>query len=209
MSQTTTGFQIKRAGTASRACALTIVAILAFSIRSQEARAQAGSPKAPAARSSASSLARYAPRQDLFLYLEFQGLDAHADAWRKSAAYKLLNDTKLGSLLEDLAVQGIEMYQSSLPPEKRVKANEVVEGVKYVAQHGFLFAAWGKDAKNPMGVIVIRDGDRPEVKRWWDRFAKTYASRNGLDGVQADGACSRCSISQRSRSTPCLHFPRA
>ena len=122
MSQTTTGFPLKRASTAWRAYALTIVSILALSIRSREARAQEGAPKAPAAQSSASSLARYVPRQDLFVYLEFQGLDAHADAWRKSAAYKLLNDTKLGSLLEDLATQGIEMYQSSLPPDKRVKA---------------------------------------------------------------------------------------
>ena len=144
-----------------------------------------GRPKAPAAGSSTTSLARYAPRQDLFLYLEYQGLDAHADAWQKSAAYKLLNDTKLGSLLEDLAIQGIEMYQSSLPPEKRVTAAEVIESVKYIAQHGFLLAGWGKDVKNPMGVIVIRDGDRPEIRRWWEAFAKTYASRNGLDDVQA------------------------
>ena len=32
------------------------------------------------------------------------GLDAHADAWQKTAAYKLLNDTKLGALLEDLGL---------------------------------------------------------------------------------------------------------
>src|ERR1039457_4735219 len=122
MSQTTTGFPIKRASMAWQACALTIVSILALLIRSLEARAQEGEPKAPPARTS--SLARYAPRQDLFFYLEFQGLDAHADAWRKSAAHKLLDDTKLGSLLEDLAIQGFEMYQSSTPPEKRLKAGE-------------------------------------------------------------------------------------
>src|SRR5436309_1382498 len=57
---------------------------------------------------SAAPLARYVPRQDLFFYLEFDGLDAHADAWKHSAAYKLLNDTKLGALLEDLTRQGIE-----------------------------------------------------------------------------------------------------
>ncbi len=183
MSQESTGFPMKRASTAWRACALTIVSIVALSICGQEARAQQAEPKAPVTGSS--SLARYVPRQDLFVYLEFQGLDAHADAWRKSAAYKLLNDTKLGSLLEDLAIQGIEMYQSSLPPEKRVKAADVIERIRFVAHHGFLFAAWGKDVKDPSGVIVIRDGDRPEIRRWCETFAKTYASRNGLNDVQA------------------------
>ena len=56
------------------------------------------------------------PRQDLIFYLEFDGLDAHADAWKKSAAYKLLNDTKLGALLEDLASQGVELAQQSVSP---------------------------------------------------------------------------------------------
>src|SRR5262245_20976869 len=54
------------------------------------------------------SLARYVPKQDnLFSYLEFDGLDAHRAAWEQSAAYKLLNDTKLGALVEDLARQAI------------------------------------------------------------------------------------------------------
>jgi prepilin-type processing-associated H-X9-DG protein len=178
MSQTLTEFPAKRAITEWRAFALTIVGILSLSIHSREARAQERDSKPQAAQSS--SLARYAPRQDLFFYLEFQGLDSHPDAWRKSAAFKLLNDTKLGVLLEDLAMQGIEMYQSSVPPENRVKASQVIETVKHVAQHGFLVAAWGKDVKKRKGVIVIRDGDRPEVRRLWDTFANSHKSRNML-----------------------------
>ncbi len=57
--------------------------------------------------SGAPPLARYLPQQDLAAYLEFEGLDAHAAAWHKSAAYKLLNDTSLGALLEDIATQAI------------------------------------------------------------------------------------------------------
>ena len=62
-------------------------------------------------------LARHVPLRDLLLYLEFSGLDAHADAWRNSAACKLLNDTKLGALLEDLVLQGIELAQDTVPRE--------------------------------------------------------------------------------------------
>ena len=56
-------------------------------------------------------LASYVPRQDLVLYLEYQGLDAHAGAWQKTAAYRLLSETKLGTLLEDMAIQAIELYR--------------------------------------------------------------------------------------------------
>ena len=75
--------------------ALAMIAALAATqpgtARGQEPPAQA---KAGAAQA---SLARYVPKQDnLFFYFEFDGLDAHQAAWKNSAAYKLLNDTKLG-----------------------------------------------------------------------------------------------------------------
>ena len=80
-------------------------------------RAGTGQEKRPVAKSRpAAPPARHVPRQDLLAYLEFDGLDAHADAWRASAAYKLLSDTKLGPLLEDLALQGIELIQESTRP---------------------------------------------------------------------------------------------
>jgi len=121
------------------------------------------------------------PRQDLFGYLEFEGLEAHQKAWRGSASYKLLNDTKLGALLEDLAAQGIEMYQASAPAEKRVKPADVIETVKYVARHGFVVGAWGKGDVKPDVVVVIRRGDRPEIRRWFDAFVKTLPPAQGVD----------------------------
>ena len=66
------------------------------------------------------SLARYVPKQDnLFFYLEFDGLDAHQAAWKNSAAYKLLNDTKLGALIEDLATPGRSGRSGSRPRPAR------------------------------------------------------------------------------------------
>src|SRR5438067_9050610 len=112
------------------------------------------------------SLARYVPRQDLFSYLEFEGLDAHLATWRASAAYKVLNETKLGPLWEDLAGQMIELAQQSVPPDRRVKAAEGVDMVKHVAHQGFAFGVWGKDLDRPGIVAVLRRGDRPEIRRW-------------------------------------------
>ena len=64
----------------------------------------------------ASSLARYVPRDNLVFYLEYDGLDAHADAWRKTAAYKILNDTPAGAMLEDVAVAAPDGRPSSRTP---------------------------------------------------------------------------------------------
>ncbi len=127
----------------------------------QAPRAEGGDAKA--------SLARYVPRQDLVAYLEFDGLDAHADAWKNSAAYKLLNDTKLGALLEDLAGQGLELVQQSTPPDRQVKPATVIDLVKHVAKYGGVFAVWIKFAadapQNGGFVYVARRGDRPDVNR--------------------------------------------
>lgn len=50
-------------------------------------------------------LARYVPKNHLYLYLASDGLDAHADAWKKTAAYRMLNETPLGEMLTAVATQ--------------------------------------------------------------------------------------------------------
>ena len=96
--------------------------ILAQGLPAQEAVRGSGGAD-PAAR----SLARYVPRRGLAFYLEFDGLDAHAADWHASAAYKLLVDTKLGALLEDLGVQALDLLQASLPADRRTKGADLVE----------------------------------------------------------------------------------
>ena len=51
------------------------------------------------------SLARFIPADGLAALVEHDGLAGHAEAWRASAAYKMLNETSLGAMVEDIAVQ--------------------------------------------------------------------------------------------------------
>ena len=46
------------------------------------------------------SLARYFPSQDLVVYVEFDGLDGHSEAWKKTAAYRLFTETTTGAMYE-------------------------------------------------------------------------------------------------------------
>ena len=93
-------------------CSVASVQSWPFRSPSRQARAQGEKPHGRAA--PMPSLASYVPRQDLLLYLEFQGLDAQAEAWQKTAACRLLSETKLGALLEDMAIQAIEVYQETV-----------------------------------------------------------------------------------------------
>ena len=88
-----------------------------------------------------------------------------------------MNDTKLGALLEDLAGQGIELAQESVPEDQRFKAAEVVDAVKHIARHGFVVGVWGKGPGKHGTVIVVRRGDRPEVRHSLDALLKADGRR--------------------------------
>ncbi len=162
--------------------ALALIAALAAApvpVRGQEPPAQA---KAGAARD---SLARYVPKQDnLFFYFELDGLDAHQAAWKNSAAYKLLNDTKLGALVEDLAGQVIEAMQQSAPPQRQVKPVDVIALFKHAAKRGFAVGFWGENPEVGGFVVVARGADRPEVMRWIEMIR---TGQPQPDPIQKDG----------------------
>ena len=99
-------------------------------------------------------LSRYIPRQDLQIYIEFDGLDAHAEAWQKTAAYKILNTTPAGSMFEDLFVQLVGKI-----PGSKISGPDALALLKHVAKSGFVFAAGG-DLKKPKPdyiAFVFRD----------------------------------------------------
>jgi len=176
MSHVTVWFQPGRKKVGRRIHVLLLGSVLVLTASAGWARGQEVRPNAAAADARTAPLARCVPRPNLLFYLEFDGLDAHAVAWRGSAACKLLNETRLGALLEDLVGQAIELGQQSVPEEKRVKAAEVLGAVKHVARQGFAVGVWGKDAGKRGGVIVVRRGDRPEFRRWLETYAKTAAA---------------------------------
>jgi hypothetical protein len=157
---------------------LLVLAVLGGDAHSQATRTRGSGDAA------ANTLAPYIPREDLVFYLEFDGLDARPAAWHGSAAYKLLNDTKLGSLIQDLAEQVIDLSQQSVPGENRVKAGDIVEELKRLARDGFVVAVSGTVPNNSRLVAVIRKGDRPEIKRLLS--AAATRGRRQADGANAE-----------------------
>ena len=107
-------------------------------------------------------LAARVPAKDLLFYLQSDGLDAHQTEWKASAASKVLNETKFGALLEDLAKQGIDQIaknsRGTVP-----SGGEVVALLKQVARGGASVGVNGNLEKGRL-TLTFRGGARPEVE---------------------------------------------
>ncbi len=161
----------------SRIAAL-LLALAAVAGRPAPALAADGSPP---------SLARYVPKDGLVGYVEFDGLDAHADAWHKSAAYKALNETTLGALLEDLLRQMGDAPNPAAPV--KLTGAELVTMVEHVFKSGFVIGIApppeeGATPSEPRGVIVLRDAARKDVRAL---FAKVMGASKGQAKIIAKG----------------------
>jgi prepilin-type processing-associated H-X9-DG protein len=119
------------------------------------------------------SLARYVPANDLLVYAEFDGLDAHGPAWKRSAAYRMLNETTLGELTESLLAQGIDLARQSGMPVALPASNVILESFKTLARNGFVVAAHSKGPVDGRWVVVLRGGKSPEIARLLDPIFQT------------------------------------
>jgi prepilin-type processing-associated H-X9-DG protein len=134
-------------------------------------------------------LARYVPANDLVAYWELEGLDSHPAAWKKSAAYKLLNDTSLGALIEDLAAQAIDLYQQNGPAEKRIASADYLALIKHAVRNGVAVGVLGTGPSNFRVVLAIRKGNRPENLRFLESIPTSPpgAPGPGSETIQKEG----------------------
>ncbi|MDG3006701.1 hypothetical protein [Paludisphaera mucosa] len=111
----------------------------------------------PASPATSTPGAAYVARDNLGMYLEFDGLDAHEDAWRKTAAYRMLNDTPMGAMLQEVGVPLFERVAGWLP-NRKINGADGVAIIKHLARKGFVVAAHA-DPSAPTGrrgVIVLK-----------------------------------------------------
>ncbi len=117
------------------------------------------------------ALARYIPRDDLVGYAEFDGLDAHADAWKRTAAAQILGDTTTGAMLEAILVQ---VADRALPEASggKLSGDEFRILVEHGLRSGFALAInKAPGARKPSCVaLVLRGAARGEVRPILDRM---------------------------------------
>ncbi len=78
-------------------------------------------------------VSRYIPREGLLFYVESEGLEVHNEAWQKTAAFKMLTETKLGTMFEAMsrvtADKALALYPSS-----KMSGADLVACVKMAAR---------------------------------------------------------------------------
>lgn len=120
-------------------------------------------------------LSRFFPRQDLIVYAEFDGLDAHADLWRKTAAYRLLNETTTGAMLEDLALQ-LAGQTLAASPGQSLSAAELRTVLGHAVRSGFAF-----------GIVLPPGAPQPSCAGLVLRGAARGKAREAIDQVLGAG----------------------
>ncbi|MBX6315512.1 MAG: hypothetical protein IRY99_21755, partial [Isosphaeraceae bacterium] len=120
--------------------------------------------------------ARYVARDDLLIYFEFEGFDAHAEAWKATAAYKLLNETSAGALIEDLAGQVLDRLISSRG--RKLSGGEAVAAIKHILQNGFVLGMnAGPASGSGHAVLVLRNAAKTKDLR--GLFGRVLGALNG------------------------------
>ena len=117
-------------------------------------------------------LARYIPAEGLTALLEHDGLGAHPEAWKASAAYKMLNETTLGAMLEDILAQVADRALQS-GPGAPVSGKELVMLLSHLADKGFAVGyQHNPQPPQPKAVfLVIRDAaDSALIRRLISRI---------------------------------------
>jgi hypothetical protein len=111
-------------------------------------------------------LGKFVPKENLILYVEFAGLDATAAAWKNTAAYRMLTETPLGVMMEQVTTQLLEKTLS-LYPNHRLNASELFSLIKHSVQSGWVLAihANPKSSDGPLrGTLVVRSAAGKEFR---------------------------------------------
>ena len=140
------------------------LAVVGSNVTAQTTKVRTPPAQAPVL-SKSTDLARYVPKDDLIFFLEFDGLDAHSAAWKNSATYKILTETKTGALIEDMATQLLEKALADSPILNKPTPAELLASFKFLMQKGFAAGVYGKLPAIPSGVIVVRGVETAEGKK--------------------------------------------
>ena len=106
----------------------------------------------------AQPLARYIPAEGLAALVEHAGFDAHPEAWKGTALYRMLSETSLGAMLEDILSQVADhgLRTSNGAP---LTGRELVDLLSHLLNQGFAVGyLQNPQPPQPRGVVVVIRG---------------------------------------------------
>lgn len=166
---------------------LTLALLLALSTNPARAQAVKKAPAGPPPFDTR-PLARFVPKDGVVLYLESSGIDSQAEAWKKTAASKMLNETTLGEMLEDVFSQLAENFLSRLPKHK-LSGADLLTITKHAAKQGFVVSlSSGSSPDGPLhAVVVFKGGAGREVRPAFSRLVGEFMGESKPQLVKKAG----------------------
>ncbi|MDG3007349.1 hypothetical protein [Paludisphaera mucosa] len=107
------------------------------------------------------SPSRLAPAQGLTFYLEYDGLDAHAEAWKGTAAREVLNGTPAGALMTEFARGGLDRLLK-VATTGPLTAADLMAFEDQLVHRGFAVASYENRGVSRT-VFILPRGEDPEA----------------------------------------------
>ena len=141
------------------------------------------SPVAATAFNTNPSPSRLLPSRGLYAFLEYDGLDAHADAWKATAAFDVLIRTKAGAMMNDVTHQFLNRMMKDLPNAK-VKGSDLVALAEFIVYHGAAVAFYEVEGKASC-VMVLKAFDGKDNGEQFERLRRFVLHLSNWEKVPA------------------------
>jgi hypothetical protein len=120
--------------------------------------------------------AGFIPADGLIAYLEFDGLDAHGEAWKATALHDIVVKTKTGAVMSELASR-------LSAPIARQQTGDIVDGAalatfyEHLLRHGFALAVHNVGRDESTATLVVNEVGSKEARQTLEPFYRLYRAR--------------------------------
>ncbi len=111
---------------------------------------------------------QFIPADALIAYIEFDGIDAHFDAWNATAAHGLLVKTTAGSMMTELARQVLDRFLKVVP-EAKLTGDDLIALHDHLLHRGFGVALRSHGDETLSLTVVLNGVGRKEVRERFER----------------------------------------
>lgn len=134
-------------------------------------------------------LGRFMARDGLFLHVQSAGLESRESAWKATAAQRMLNETSLGAMLEEVGAQLADRLLDYLP-NRKITGAEAVTIVEHLARKGWALGL-SADPQAPngvRGVLVLRGVSDKEAKSLFSRLMGSFWTAEVKPKIERKGS---------------------
>jgi len=128
---------------------------------------------------------RTIPAKELAVYIEYDGLDAHADAWKATAVHAMFEGTPAGAMTGDIARQVIDHLLKAVSDQKQGGA-DLIALQNHILRHGFALGVYDDRARGASCVVVLNGLGRNETRALVGRLAGVVARAVSKTGAKVN-----------------------